>query len=121
MTAAAYITARRRLELTRRSAGRMFANVDLLVTPTTPIPPPTIAESRRRSLPLPIRNTGRFNSFGLPAISVPCGFTSTGLPIGLQIVGPHWGEANILALANAYERATKWHTRTPLDDMIVRP
>ena len=101
VSAGSYIDARRRLELIRRSARSLFTTVDLLVTPTTPIPPPTIQESRR-SPPLPIRNTGRFNTFGLPAISIPCGFTSTGLPIGLQIIGPHWGEVKVLALAAAY-------------------
>jgi aspartyl-tRNA(Asn)/glutamyl-tRNA(Gln) amidotransferase subunit A len=47
----------------------------------------------------------------LPAISVPCGFTEGGLPIGLQIIGPHWGEAVVLQVAHAYEQATTWHKR----------
>jgi aspartyl-tRNA(Asn)/glutamyl-tRNA(Gln) amidotransferase subunit A len=58
-----------------------------------------------------LRNTLPVNVWGLPAISVPCGFTSDGLPIGLQIIGPHWGEAVILQLAHAYEQATAWHKR----------
>jgi len=49
----------------------------------------------------------------LPAISIPCGFTDAGLPIGLQIVGPHWGEAKVLQLAYAYEQVTAWHKREP--------
>jgi aspartyl-tRNA(Asn)/glutamyl-tRNA(Gln) amidotransferase subunit A len=49
----------------------------------------------------------------LPTISVPCGFTKAGLPIGLQISGPNFAETRVLALAHAYEQATEWHTRAP--------
>ena len=97
-----------------------FRDVDLLVTPTTPITAPAIAELKQnpdllrpRELLL-LRNTRPINIWGLPAISVPCGFTPAGLPIGLQIVGPHWGEAEVLQLAHAYEQATAWHKREPL-------
>jgi len=58
-------------------------------------------------------NTRPFNVLGLPTISVPCGFTRTGLPIGMQIIGPHGREATVLQLAHAYEQATKWHKRKP--------
>ncbi len=58
-------------------------------------------------------NTRPFNGYGLPVISIPCGFSKDGIPIGLQIAGPLWGEANILALANAYQRETDWHKRRP--------
>jgi len=92
----------------------------LLVTPTTPIPAPAIAELkatpdalRPAELKL-LRNTRPFNVWGLPAISVPCGFTQSGLPIGLQIAGPHWREDLVLRLAHAYEQATAWHKRHPL-------
>jgi aspartyl-tRNA(Asn)/glutamyl-tRNA(Gln) amidotransferase subunit A len=54
-----------------------------------------------------------FNVLGLPAISVPCGFTASGLPIGLQIVGRAFDEAGILRVAQAYEQATEWHRRRP--------
>jgi len=60
-----------------------------------------------------LRNTRPFNVWGLPAISVPCGFTSAGLPIGLQIAGPAWSEGDILRLAYNYEQATAWHRREP--------
>ncbi len=66
-----------------------------------------------KPLPPELGNTGDFNMLGLPAISIPCGLTKSGLPIGLQIVGPHFGEGRVLALAHAYERATPWHTRRP--------
>jgi aspartyl-tRNA(Asn)/glutamyl-tRNA(Gln) amidotransferase subunit A len=60
-----------------------------------------------------LRNTRPWNGLGLPAISVPCGFTKDGLPIGLQIIGPAGDEARVLALAHAYEQATDWHARKP--------
>ncbi len=58
-------------------------------------------------------NTRPFNGYGLPVISIPCGFSKDGLPIGLQIAGPLFAEANVLALAYAYQRETDWHTRRP--------
>jgi len=85
--------------------------VDLLVTPTTPIAAPRIAELKQDPAALRpaeltlLRNTRPFNVWGLPAISVPCGFTKGGLPVGLQIAGPHWREDLVLRLAYAYERA----------------
>ena len=59
------------------------------------------------------RNTWPFDVLGLPAITVPCGFTRAGLPIGLQIVGAPFAEPMVLAMAHAYERATDWHARRP--------
>jgi aspartyl-tRNA(Asn)/glutamyl-tRNA(Gln) amidotransferase subunit A len=114
VTTAAYIQSRRELDGARRSIGAVFSNVDLLVTPTTAMPPPTIEEAVRLGIELElIRNTVPFNIYGLPTISIPCGFTSSGLPIGMQISGPRLGEAKVLALAHAYEQATDWHTRRP--------
>jgi aspartyl-tRNA(Asn)/glutamyl-tRNA(Gln) amidotransferase subunit A len=119
VTAQAYIQGRRNLDRLRREVRGAFADVDLLITPTTPVPPATIAESLpppaepgSRSLLLG-RNTRPFNAYGLPTISVPCGVTKAGLPIGLQISGPALGEPVVLALAHAYEQATDWHTRRP--------
>jgi aspartyl-tRNA(Asn)/glutamyl-tRNA(Gln) amidotransferase subunit A len=108
---------RRDLERARRDIVSIFADVDVMVTPTTPIVAPTIAELKqnpdllRPQELLLLRNTRPINVWGLPAISVPCGFTEGGLPIGLQIVGPHWGEAGVLQVAHAYEQATTWHKR----------
>jgi aspartyl-tRNA(Asn)/glutamyl-tRNA(Gln) amidotransferase subunit A len=110
---------RRELECVRRDIAATFLDLDVLVTPTTPIPAPTIAELKQnpdllrpRELLL-LRNTRPANVWGLPAISIPCGFTAAGLPIGLQIIGPHCGEAKVLQLAQAYEQATAWHKREP--------
>jgi aspartyl-tRNA(Asn)/glutamyl-tRNA(Gln) amidotransferase subunit A len=60
-----------------------------------------------------IRNTLPFNVLGIPTISVPCGFTRAGLPIGLQISAPRFEEGKVFALAHAYEQATEWHRREP--------
>jgi aspartyl-tRNA(Asn)/glutamyl-tRNA(Gln) amidotransferase subunit A len=117
VTAAEYIRRRHELEEGRRNISRVFADVDVLVTPTMPMPPPSIAalktnpeELRPAELKL-LRNTRPFNVWGLPAISLPCGFTEGGLPIGLQIAGPHWREDLVLRLAHMYEQATAWHKR----------
>jgi len=119
VTARAYIQGRRDLADARRVIEQIFESVDVLVTPTTPVPPTTLAEisadvsaSLRLGAPY-VRNTSPFNVYGIPTISVPCGFTSAGLPIGLQISGPNDGEALVFQLAAAYERATEWHKRMP--------
>jgi aspartyl-tRNA(Asn)/glutamyl-tRNA(Gln) amidotransferase subunit A len=117
VSAAEYIERRRELDEARRSIGQVFAEIDLLVTPTMPMPAPAIADLKANPEALRpaelklLRNTRPFNVWGLPAISLPCGFTQSGLPIGLQIAGPHWREDLVLRLAHAYERATAWHKR----------
>jgi len=110
----AYIEARRQMILARRNVAAVFADVDVLVTPTSMAPPMRVDASPDATPEFSmIRNTMPFNSYGLPTISVPCGFTRAGLPIGLQITGPRLGEARVLALAHAYEQATDWHLREP--------
>jgi aspartyl-tRNA(Asn)/glutamyl-tRNA(Gln) amidotransferase subunit A len=113
----AYVEDRFALERVRRTVNDVFAEVDLLITPTTPVPPITIAEASNMS-PSPagevwLRNTRPFNAYGLPTISIPCGFTKAGLPIGLQIAGPRFGEGRVLRFAHAFEQATDWHKRMP--------
>ena len=99
------------LQQSRRDIARTFEEIDVFVTPTTPIPAPRIADlTQDPSLLRPaelllLRNTRPINVWGLPAISMPCGFTEKGLPIGLQIVGPPGGEAKVLRAAYAYEQA----------------
>jgi aspartyl-tRNA(Asn)/glutamyl-tRNA(Gln) amidotransferase subunit A len=119
ISAADYVNARREMERLRWKADSAFSSVDLLVTPTTAIAAMTI-ESGYLDPPLPpdgtpleIRNTHMFDVLGLPAISVPCGFTRDGMPIGLQIAGPRFAESRVLALAHAYQQVTDWHTRLP--------
>jgi len=118
VTAVAYIEGRRELVQLRHDVRKIFASVDLLVTPTAPIPPRAIAEAMTDDplkIPRPpdLRNTAPFNINGLPSISIPCGFTRAGLPIGLQITGPPGGETAVFQLAHAFEQATEWHTRRP--------
>jgi len=114
-----YIRARQQLDRTRRNIGRVFRMVDAIVTPTSPIVSPAIAEfgrDRNGSVDFlfqNIRNTSPFNVYGWPTISIPCGFTTSGLPIGLQISGPMGADALVLQIANAYEQATEWHKRKP--------
>jgi aspartyl-tRNA(Asn)/glutamyl-tRNA(Gln) amidotransferase subunit A len=111
--------AERELKQVRSEIGKVFEDVDFLVTPTTPIPAPAIADFKRDPDALRpcelvlLRNTRPANVWGLPAISIPCGFTRAGLPIGLQIIGPHWREDRVLQFAYAYEQATDWHKRGP--------
>ena len=117
ISAAEYIQQRRELDQERRRAHGFFADVDLLVTPATPIPAPAIANLKKDPEALRpaelrlLRNTRPFNVWGLPAVSVPCGFTKSGLPIGLQIAGPHWREDLVLRLARAYESAVHFSAK----------
>ena len=109
-----YILARRTQTLMRRRFEDFFAEYDVLLAPTTPV----VASLREGSdaverAPQLTRFTAPFNLTGLPAISLPCGFTRQGLPIGLQLVARPWAEANLLRAAHAYEAATEWHLRRP--------
>jgi len=120
-----YADARRQVDLVRQEIKKVFATVDLLITPTMKTPPATIAATLNppaASAPgnpagnPPAAGNGNpwaFDVYGIPAITVPCGFTNSGLPIGLQISGSPFAETTVLALAHAYEQATDWHTRRP--------
>lgn len=114
LTSGEYALARRTQVEGRRRFEMFFAKTDVLLLPTTPIPAPSIEgtqalEAARRLT----RFTAPFNLAGLPALSVPCGFTDGNLPMGLQIVARHWGEAEALQAGHAFEQATKWHNRHP--------
>jgi aspartyl-tRNA(Asn)/glutamyl-tRNA(Gln) amidotransferase subunit A len=108
---------RRQLEQQRREIERVFAGVEVVVTPTTPMPALVLAELQEHPDQLRpaeivlLRNTRPFNVWGIPAISVPCGFTKAGLPIGLQICAAAGQEGKVLQLAHAYEQATEWRKR----------
>src|SRR5262249_45678913 len=119
-----YAAARRRVDLVRREIKKTFAVVDLLITPTMKTPPGLIAATGNAPPPPPpsgtappnaggLNTAGAFDVYGLPAITVPCGFTAAGLPIGLQIAGAPFAESTVVALAHAYEQATVWHKRRP--------
>ena len=117
--AADYIRAKWDLDLLRRTVDGSFTDFDLVVMPTMRILPPLLDDLIKRSHdpklidPLITNNTPPFDVYGLPAISIPCGFSKSGLPIGLMIAGPRFSEGRVLALAQAYERATEWHKRKP--------
>jgi aspartyl-tRNA(Asn)/glutamyl-tRNA(Gln) amidotransferase subunit A len=113
VTTPAYIEGRRELAEIRRKAEKWIDGVDLLVTPTLPITTPAVSDPHADDILPTVRNTSPFDVNGWPAISVPCGFTSKGLPMGLQIIGPNGGEAAVFQLAHAYEQATEWHKRRP--------
>jgi aspartyl-tRNA(Asn)/glutamyl-tRNA(Gln) amidotransferase subunit A len=129
-SALTYARARRHVDQVRRDIRNVFAAVDVLITPTqrgvaqpiTPAQPPGAGRGGRggRGGAAPaggggggIVNTAAFDIYGLPTMTVPCGFSSTGLPIGLQISANHFAESTVLALAHAYEQATDWHRRRP--------
>ena len=109
-----YVRARRRMVELRRETAAVFDSVDLVLTPTTPRTPIRL-ELDQGKIPdiILLRNAIPMNLYDLPTISVPCGFTRSGLPVGLQISGPRLGETRVLALAHAYEQAAEWSGRTP--------
>jgi aspartyl-tRNA(Asn)/glutamyl-tRNA(Gln) amidotransferase subunit A len=108
-----YVQAQRLRRQLMAETNRALAGFDALVMPTVPIAASAIEDSPPRHAMLRPRNTMPFNVLGLPAISIPCGFTADGLPIGLQIAGHAFDEAGILRIAHAYEQATDWHRRHP--------
>ena len=113
-TSTEYILARRtQAEVTKRCE-LFFEAYDFLIVPTTPIAAPSIeghdaVEQAGRLT----RFTAPFNLTGLPALSIPCGFNSEGLPIGMQIIARAWGDAKVLNAGYAYEQATEWHKKFP--------
>jgi aspartyl-tRNA(Asn)/glutamyl-tRNA(Gln) amidotransferase subunit A len=113
VTAVNYVETLKRLRECRGAIRRIFEQVDILILPTKRAIAPTIAATIDESYKRPPSNTAAFNQFGTPAISIPCGFSRDSLPIGLQIVGPAFGEPQVLAVAHAYQQATDWHTRHP--------
>jgi aspartyl-tRNA(Asn)/glutamyl-tRNA(Gln) amidotransferase subunit A len=106
--------AHRNLVVARRNRASMFDQADMLIIPTTQSPAPPRADldpvaAARKFTKL----TAPFNFAGLPAISVPCGFTASGLPIGMQLVAGPWKESTLLEAALAYQSVTDWHKRKP--------
>jgi aspartyl-tRNA(Asn)/glutamyl-tRNA(Gln) amidotransferase subunit A len=107
---AEYAQARRDLDKVRREIRKVFTKVDLLIAPTMKAPAALLSAPGGAGGG---NNNVAFDMYGVPSISIPCGFTASGLPIGLQISGAHFAEMNVLALAHAYEQATEWHKRKP--------
>ncbi len=120
LTAAQYLGAQQARKKTIAAYREVWKSFDVLITPTSPIAAPpigaTTARLGDREIPLVrafLDLTLPFNLTGQPALSVPCGFTKAGLPIGLQLVGRPFDEATLFRAAAAYEAATDWHLRTP--------
>ncbi|HEV2387775.1 MAG TPA: amidase [Candidatus Acidoferrales bacterium] len=115
-----YLRAQELRKVLRADFEAAFRAVDAILTPTVPVPAPLIGrptvsinshrEPVRSSL---IRMNPAANFTGLPAITVPCGFTPSGLPIGMQLIGPAFKEARLFRLAYLYEQATQWHLAPP--------
>ena len=137
-TAADDARARERLAVMRRTIDGVFKEFDVVVVPTIRNMPPKINESLALESAgteankkiydwfngtSACSNTAPFDVYGVPAISLPCGFSKSGLPIGMMIAAPHFQEGRLLALAYAYQQATDWHKRTPMltADMPVPP
>jgi aspartyl-tRNA(Asn)/glutamyl-tRNA(Gln) amidotransferase subunit A len=114
LSSSEYALARRTQAEGRRRFEMFFGKFDVLLLPTTPIPAPLIEDTGAIEAARQLtRFTSSFNLTGLPALSIPCGFTKTGLPVGLQIVSRHWGEAKILQAGYAFEQASEWSMRKP--------
>jgi aspartyl-tRNA(Asn)/glutamyl-tRNA(Gln) amidotransferase subunit A len=99
----------------RGGGGRGGGATSSATPPATPPATPLATASPEPTPPRtdPEENTRPFNGYGLPTITLPCGFSKDGMPIGLQISGPRFGEVNVFALAHAYQEATEWHKRQP--------
>jgi aspartyl-tRNA(Asn)/glutamyl-tRNA(Gln) amidotransferase subunit A len=121
MTAEELVAAFRLRDEAIRETEGLLERYDALLTPATRIPAPGILHGQTivlggKEVYAPnvlTTNTAPFNLTGMPALSLPCGFTGAGLPIGLQIAGRRWDEATVLRVGAAYEQASDWHTRRP--------
>jgi aspartyl-tRNA(Asn)/glutamyl-tRNA(Gln) amidotransferase subunit A len=111
ITTSRYIKAVQQMEELRASCARLFQDADLLVTPAAPAPAFKFGDPAGLIF---LRNFAPWNLYGLPAISIPCGVSSDGLPIGLQVVGPAGRDDLVLSLAARYQAVTDWHQRRAL-------
>jgi aspartyl-tRNA(Asn)/glutamyl-tRNA(Gln) amidotransferase subunit A len=121
VTGRMYLNAQRARAVFNERMRAAFETVDAVIAPTVPFPAPPLEQriweldgrTERINVGLVLLNQPCDLS-GFPALSLPCGFTSGGLPIGLQVMGKPWDEATVLRVGHAYEQATPWHTRHPL-------
>ena len=109
-----YLKAQQARTLIRRDFAEAFQTVDALVTPTSPVVAFPVGDKTGNPLQMYLIDvcTLPVNIAGLPALSVPCGF-SEGLPVGMQLIGPHLSEPTLLQIGHAYEQATEWHRQRP--------
>lgn len=101
--------------LMRAECAQAFTEVDLIIAPVTPAEAYRFGECSTNSLQLDLQDyfTCFANLVGIPALSFPCGFSASGMPLGVQLMGPYWSEQLIMETAHAYEQATPWHTMHP--------
>ncbi len=111
---------RLRARFTREFIREVFGEVDALVLPAIPEPAPALATAKAGTVDDVVGRMGRFsrltrpfNGLGLPALAVPCGLSSDGRPLALQIVGRAFDEATVLRVGHAYQRVTAWHLEPP--------
>lgn len=102
--------------LIRQDFDEAYKNVDVILSPVSPNPAFTIGQNSSDPVAMYLEDifTAAQVMAGIPCLSVPCGLSQEGLPIGLQLMGPQWGEATILRAAYAYEQATEWHRKKPV-------
>lgn len=112
-TAGDYTQAQRLRTAFRSQLRRLFAEVDVIVTPSMLTPAERIDEMDMQKRILGPSFTGQWNLAGLPAVAVPCGFSESGLPLSMQIVAGPFAEATALSMADAYQQLTDWHLRVP--------
>jgi aspartyl-tRNA(Asn)/glutamyl-tRNA(Gln) amidotransferase subunit A len=113
VTASEYMQAQRiRAEICRETA-EVMNSVDVLATPTAVKPATPFAQAQNPDFGFPRSNMPPFNLTGLPTLALPCGFSSSGLPLSLQLSGRAFEEGMVLRVGHAYEQATAWHTRRP--------
>ena len=101
--------------LIKQDFDKAFEEVDVIASPTSPTPAVRIGEKTSDPLAMYLMDiyTVSINLAGIPAISIPCGFTGSGLPIGLHLMGGHFAEERLLRIAHEYQTRTDWHTRRP--------
>jgi aspartyl-tRNA(Asn)/glutamyl-tRNA(Gln) amidotransferase subunit A len=106
-----YLKAQKVRTLIRQDFEKAFSRFDALITPTAPTPAFGIGEKSDDPLAMKLSDilTIPINMASIPALSLPCGFSADGLPLGLQIIGPAMSEETLLRIAYSYEQATQWH------------
>jgi aspartyl-tRNA(Asn)/glutamyl-tRNA(Gln) amidotransferase subunit A len=108
-----YIQALRLRSTVAPNIFNIFSHVNAIIIPSQPFLAPAFDFAEHGLIEEDLTYTAPFNLIGLPALSVPCGFSRTGLPIGMQIIGDAFDEGSILRIGNAYEHATKWYRKAP--------
>ena len=121
-----YIRLKWELEELRRTIDDAFTDFDLVVLPTQKNTAPVLNDMIKRNIQTVAgmppttaggggggSDVGAYNAYGIPALTIGCGFSKEGLPVGLMICGPHFTESRVFALAHAYEQATQWHLKRP--------